>query len=62
MLGHVTSSYWSASLARAFGLALVKGGRARIGEWVWAPLETRTIRARIVEPVFWDKEGARQRA
>ena len=60
MLGHVTSSYWSANLGRSFGLALVKGGRARIGEWVWAPLQTRTLRARLVQPVFWDKDGARR--
>ena len=32
MLGHVTSSYRSAELARPFALALVKGGRSRIGE------------------------------
>ena len=32
MLGHVTSSYRSADLDRPFALALVKGGRARIGE------------------------------
>ena len=62
MLGHVTSSYFSANLGRSFGLALVKGGRARIGEWVWAPLEDRTVRAQIVAPVFWDAEGARQHA
>jgi sarcosine oxidase subunit alpha len=62
MLGHVTSSYWSANLGRSFGLALVKGGRARIGESAWAPLADKTIRVRIVEPVFWDKEGVRQRA
>jgi sarcosine oxidase subunit alpha len=62
MLGHVTSSYWSANLGRSFGLALVKGGRARIGESAWAPLADKTIRVRIVEPVFWDKEGARQHA
>ena len=32
MLGHVTSSYRSAELGRTFALALVKGGRYRIGE------------------------------
>ena len=37
-------------------------GRARIGEAAWAPLANHTIRVRIVEPVFWDKEGVRQRA
>ena len=38
MLGHVTSSYRSAALGRTFALALVKGGRDRIGERVRAPL------------------------
>ncbi|MEU9387878.1 glycine cleavage T C-terminal barrel domain-containing protein, partial [Streptomyces sp. NPDC048279] len=32
MLGHVTSSYRSAALGRTFALALVKGGRDRIGD------------------------------
>lgn len=59
-LGHVTSSYWSENLGRSFALALVKSGRARIGESVWAPLEGKTLRARIVEPVFWDREGRAQ--
>ena len=38
MLGHVTSSYRSAALGRTFALALVKGGRDRIGQRVLAPL------------------------
>jgi sarcosine oxidase, subunit alpha len=59
MLGHVTSSYWSSNLGRSFALALVKGGRGRIGEWLWAPLERGTTRVQVAEPVFWDKEGAR---
>ncbi len=59
MLGHVTSSYWSAALGRGFALALVKGGRARHGEWVWASATGGDSRARIVDPVFWDPEGAR---
>ena len=59
MLGHVTSSYWSAAMERGFALALVKGGRARRGEWVWASATTGDSRARIVDPVFYDREGAR---
>src|SRR4029079_3258065 len=31
MLGHVTSSYWSAALQRSIALALVAGGRGRMG-------------------------------
>ena len=42
MLGHVTSSYRSAALGRTFALALVKGGRDRIGQRVWR----RSSRAR----------------
>ncbi len=63
MLGHVTSSYFSASLDRSIALALVKGGRKRMGEMVEIPLTGgRTIRAVIANPVFLDPEGARQNA
>ena len=60
MLGHVTSSYRSAALGRTFALALVKGGRARMGETLYAPLGTHTAPVTITEPVFVDKEGARR--
>jgi sarcosine oxidase subunit alpha len=60
MLGHVTSSYRSAVLGRGFALALIKGGRDRIGETVVAPLGDHLIEATITEPVFYDKEGARR--
>ena len=60
MLGHVTSSYFSPSLGRSFALALMKGGRAKTGSTVYLPLEGRTIAARVVEPVFYDKENKRR--
>jgi sarcosine oxidase, subunit alpha len=60
MLGHVTSSYHSAALARTFALALVRDGRNRIGQRVLAPLGDRTITATVTEPVFYDREGARR--
>jgi sarcosine oxidase subunit alpha len=60
MLGHVTSSYRSAALGRTFALALVKGGRDRIGERVIAPLVDRTIEAEIVESVVFDPENRRR--
>src|SRR3954452_19081423 len=47
MVGYVTSSYRSAALGRTFALALVKGGRQRIGDVVHAPQEDRTIPATI---------------
>ncbi|MBV9858851.1 MAG: sarcosine oxidase subunit alpha family protein [Alphaproteobacteria bacterium] len=60
LLGHVTSSYWSPNLGRSFALALVKDGRRRMGQTVFAPLSGRGVAARIVEPVFWDPAGERQ--
>jgi sarcosine oxidase subunit alpha len=35
MLGHVTSSYLSPNLGRSIAMALVKGGRGRMGERLW---------------------------
>jgi sarcosine oxidase subunit alpha len=60
MIGHVTSSYFGARIDRSFALALVKNGRARHGEPVWAPLPDRVIAARICPPVFYDPEGRRR--
>jgi sarcosine oxidase, subunit alpha len=63
MLGHVTSSYFSACLKRSIALALVKRGRERMGEKLDIPLaDGRVIRAVVVNPVFIDPEGARQNA
>jgi sarcosine oxidase subunit alpha len=35
MLGHVTSSYFSPNLGRSIAMALVNGGRSRMGERLW---------------------------
>jgi sarcosine oxidase subunit alpha len=59
MLGHVTSSYYSACLGHSIAMALIKDGRARIGEELYAPLETRTVKVKVVEPVFFDAKGER---
>ncbi len=61
MIGHVTSSYHSANLGRSIALALVKGGRGRMGKRVYVPqARGKTMVAMITEPVFYDPEGARQ--
>jgi sarcosine oxidase subunit alpha len=62
MIGHVTSSYLSPNLARPFALALVKEGRARIGQKLYVPMIDRTIAVTVTEPVFLDQEGGRLRA
>jgi sarcosine oxidase, subunit alpha len=60
MLGHVTSSYFSASLQRSIALALVKDGRKRMGSTVYIPLAFgQTIAAVISESVFIDPKGDR---
>ena len=58
-LGHVTSSYWSATLGRSIALAMVAGGRARLGETLHAPMAGGPIAVEVVEPLFFDPKGAR---
>jgi sarcosine oxidase subunit alpha len=60
MLGHVTSSYRSAALGRTFALALIKGGRDRIGERLYAPVGDRLVPVTVTGPVLYDPEGARR--
>jgi len=60
MVGHVTSSYRSAALGRTFALALVEGGRARMGDVVYAPLASPPIAAEIVSMVLYDPENERR--
>jgi sarcosine oxidase subunit alpha len=56
MLGHVTSSYESVALGRPFALALVRGGRTRLGETVYAD----GVAAEVVGSTLYDPEGARR--
>ncbi len=60
MVGHVSSSYYSPNVGRSIALALVKGGLAKKGQKVTAPLlDGRRVRCTIVDPVFFDPEGER---
>jgi sarcosine oxidase, subunit alpha len=58
-LGHVTSSYRSATLGRPIALALVAAGRSRIGAKLHVPMPGGAVGVTVVGPVFYDKEGAR---
>ncbi len=59
-LGHVTSSYFSPTLGRSIALALLRGGRSRLGDRVPVPLDdTRAASTTVVNPVFYDPEGRR---
>jgi sarcosine oxidase subunit alpha len=61
-LGHVTSSYHSAALGRSIALALIAGGRARLGETLHVPLPGGRAAAKVCAPVFYDPQGARLHA
>jgi sarcosine oxidase subunit alpha len=61
MIGHVTSSYRSATFGRTFSLAMIAGGRELIGGRVFAPMPGGgAIEAGVTAPVFWDPEGTRR--
>jgi sarcosine oxidase subunit alpha len=59
-IGHVTSTYWSPTIERSIAMALIEDGLSRDGEVLSFPLEGGEVaKAKIVDPVFFDKEGAR---
>ena len=61
-LGHVTSSYGSATVGHSIALAMVEGGRARVGDTLQVRMPDRAIAVRVTAPVFYDPEGARLNA
>ncbi len=61
MIGRVTSTYWSPTLNRSIAMGLVEHGPERMGDVIVFPtVSGEEIKARIVDPVFYDKEGERQ--
>ena len=61
-LGHVTSSYFSATLGRGFALGLIAGGRARIGATLSVPMPRGDITVTVGDPVLVDKPSQRLKA
>ncbi|RJE80527.1 sarcosine oxidase subunit alpha family protein [Paracoccus sp. JM45] len=58
--GRVTSSYHSPTLDRPIAMGLVKHGPGRMGQVLDFPMPSgEVMQARIVDPVFFDKEGGR---
>ncbi|WP_323042131.1 sarcosine oxidase subunit alpha family protein [Gemmobacter sp.] len=57
--GRVTSAYHSPTLGRGIALGLVRRGPDRLGEVLEFPTIGGSVQARIVDPVVYDKEGAR---
>ncbi|TCP62004.1 sarcosine oxidase subunit alpha [Rhodovulum bhavnagarense] len=59
--GRVTSTYHSPTLGRGIAMGLVRRGPDRMGEVLeFMRTDGRTVRARIVSPVFYDPEGEKQ--
>ncbi|MFC5386252.1 sarcosine oxidase subunit alpha [Aquamicrobium segne] len=59
MIGHVTSSYWSQNCRSSIALALVAGGRSRMGETLYVPMADTTIEVEVTGTVFFDEKGER---
>ena len=59
--GRVTSTYHSPTLNKGIAMGLVKHGPDRMGEVLDFPGDNgKVFKARIVDQVFYDKEGAKQ--
>jgi sarcosine oxidase, subunit alpha len=59
LIGHVTSSYASSVLGYSIALALVAGGRARLGQTLYVPMPGGDVEVEVSSPVFYDPSGAR---
>jgi sarcosine oxidase subunit alpha len=51
-LGHVTSSYFSANCGHSIALALLAGGRERMGQTLHATTPSGFASVKVVSPVF----------
>lgn len=61
MQGRVTSTYFSPTLGKGIAMGLVKRGPDRMGEVLDFPVDNgKVVKARIVDPVFFDKDGEKQ--
>ena len=59
--GRVTSTYYSPTLKTGIAMGLIKGGMGRMGDVVeFGTLTGGRVQARVVDPVFYDKEGSKQ--
>jgi sarcosine oxidase subunit alpha len=59
--GRVTSTYYSPTLDKGIAMGLVLHGPDRMGEVIEFPgVDGKVFKARIVDPVFYDKDGEKQ--
>jgi sarcosine oxidase subunit alpha len=62
VIGHVTSSYYSAVLGRSIALALVSAGRSRMGQSLYVPTARGESTVTVAHAVFYDPKGERLNA
>ena len=59
--GRVTSTYYSPTLDRGIAMGLIDGGMKRLGDVVeFNKVDGSTVKAKVVDPVFYDKDGEKQ--
>ena len=59
--GRVTSTYYSPTLKKGIAMGLLHRGPERMGDVVeFNTVKGGTVKARVVDPVFYDKEGEKQ--
>jgi sarcosine oxidase, subunit alpha len=58
-LGFVSSAYLSPTLGRSIALALVAGGRARLGETLYVRLDAGEVAVQVSSTIFHDPKGER---
>ena len=59
--GRVTSTYYSPTIGKGIAMGLVLNGPDRMGEVIEFTGEgEEMVKARIVDPVFYDKDGEKQ--
>ncbi|WP_120501969.1 sarcosine oxidase subunit alpha family protein [Roseovarius sp. EL26] len=59
--GRITSTYYSPTLKRGIAMGLLLNGPDRMGEIVDFPkLDGTSVLAKVVDPIFYDKDGEKQ--
>ena len=63
-LGHISASCWSVEYNNPFSLAILKDGKSKIGEKLYAlsPLKNKAIQVEIVSSHYVDSKGERVRS
>jgi sarcosine oxidase subunit alpha len=59
LIGHVTSSYAASTVGFPIALAMIAGGRARMGATLYVSNAKGDVEVEVSSPVFYDPEGVR---